>query len=594
MSPQFSPETKDGSADYGLLTLSRPLGSAVYSSIGNTLLGSWGNESHGLSISKADLSGKAAHVAAFSRSSGGGAGYHKLRVSTGAIVGLQLGQILHKASSKLDAPGAPIWIEVGKRRLLVGIVSSIFSKNSELNLGCYLSQETQNQLMQWVNADYEQQTELEAPYLSQNELEFVLASPGASLLDGMELESQEGIAFGESQREMFPENRSDDLSLDKNELEYEDLSDETFAEERSSAPSVVNPFPRPIIMSLDMAVSLSSDEARVEFGNCIKAASKPEDVNGLCGAVVDLTGDPDVPPYVGHNDTDMVYVGSLAKVYPLLSAFELRRRVTWQAKDMIKIGLSTTSADWQRKVFAELKKGWQPQLNAAFKGRGLPLNQFPDLAKVIELSPDGTAQLREEFLDWIRAALHQNDAAAVGKYIRALSYPYINGVLAAAGFFDPGKKKGLWISGDYNGNDWLPKDGAGMPLTPRWRLPGHAVSNFTGTALQVIRFLGLMAQGKLVDPASSAKMIELLGTPYLKKTLADATPPRSFTSIKGKVGDGEWDQRHCDSAIVRIDRGPQRSPIMYALATLGSPRNDISPLRKLELAYHDCVVARHS
>jgi hypothetical protein len=42
VSPKFSPETKDGSADYGLLTLSRPLGSTVFSSIGNTALGYWG------------------------------------------------------------------------------------------------------------------------------------------------------------------------------------------------------------------------------------------------------------------------------------------------------------------------------------------------------------------------------------------------------------------------------------------------------------------------------------------------------------------------------------------------------------------------
>ncbi|MDF0651666.1 MAG: hypothetical protein P0121_09395 [Nitrospira sp.] len=355
-----------------------------------------------------------------------------------------------------------------------------------------------------------------------------------------------------------------------------------------AVPGVVDPFPRRIVMPLEM-VTLKHDE----FGNCVKAASEPADMRGLCGAVIDLTDDPGFPTYRGHNDTDMVYVGSLAKIYPLLAAFELRRRVTRQAKDMIKAGLSTTTTNWQNKVFAELKKGWQPQINAAFKGRGLPLNQFPNLAEVVKLSPDGTAQLREEFLGWVRAALHRNDEAAVGKYIRALGYLYINGVLAAAGFFDPAKKKGLWISGDYNGNDWLPNDAAGMPLTARWQLPGHAVSNFTGTALQVVRFLGLMAQGKLVDRASSAKMIELLGTPFLKKTLEDATPPRSVTSLVGKVGIGQWDTRYHDGAIVGVERGPARTPIKYVLATLASPRNDLSALRKLELAYHDCVVARH-
>ena len=88
-------------------------------------------------------------------------------------------------------------------------------------------------------------------------------------------------------------------------------------------------------------------------------------------------------------------------------------------------------------------------------------------------------------------------------------------------------------------------------------------------------------------------MIELLGTPFLRRTLETATPPRSFTSVKGKVGIGTWDRRYHDGAIVRVERGgvPART-ISYVLAVLGSP-NDTTALRKLELAYHDCVVVRH-
>ena len=177
VSPKFSPEIKDGSADYGVLTLSRSLGSATSPSIKNAALGSWGGPSHGLSTSVADWSGKVAHIAAFSRSSGGGGGYHKLRVSSGEFVGLQRGQILHKASSKLDAPGAPIWIEGGGRKLLAGIASSIFSKDSSVNWGCYLSQETLSHLMQWINEDYERSEAETGDYFSQDELELLLASP---------------------------------------------------------------------------------------------------------------------------------------------------------------------------------------------------------------------------------------------------------------------------------------------------------------------------------------------------------------------------------------------------------------------------------
>jgi hypothetical protein len=93
-------------------------------------------------------------------------------------VGLHRGQILHNASSKLDAPGAPVWVEGGGRKLLVGVASSIFSKDSGVNWGCYLSQETRSHLMRWINEDYEQ-SELEAgDHFSEDELEFLLASPG--------------------------------------------------------------------------------------------------------------------------------------------------------------------------------------------------------------------------------------------------------------------------------------------------------------------------------------------------------------------------------------------------------------------------------
>jgi glutamyl endopeptidase len=215
VSPTFSPATKDGSADYGLLTLSRPIGNAVVSSIGNSALGYWGNESHGISTTEADLRGKAAHIAAFSRLSGGGGLYQKLRGSTGAIVGLQRGQILHRASSKLDAPGAPIWIEAGKSRLLVGIASSLFSKDSELNLGCYLSQGTQYQLMQWINADHEQ-TELEIRDLSQYELEFVSSSPEIEAEDWIgetnpEPETQYEYLEAESKGGFFVDGETEDV-----------------------------------------------------------------------------------------------------------------------------------------------------------------------------------------------------------------------------------------------------------------------------------------------------------------------------------------------------------------------------------------------
>ena len=56
----------------------------------------------------------------------------------------------------------------------MGVASSIFSKNSGVNWGCYLKEETRSQLMQWINEDFEQ-NEIEAgDHFIQDELESLL------------------------------------------------------------------------------------------------------------------------------------------------------------------------------------------------------------------------------------------------------------------------------------------------------------------------------------------------------------------------------------------------------------------------------------
>lgn len=215
VSPAFSPDTKDAAEDYGLLTMSRPLGAQVFSSLGKRVLGSWGDDSHGLVKTNADWTDKAAQVAAFSRLSGGGAGYHELRVATGAILRLQGGQLLHKASEKLDAPGAPIWVEAGKRRLLAGIATSIFSKESGANWGCYLSQATQGQLMEWVNADHANQ-ELEA------------FEEEAGPASGLEVDSIDEEADEETDEET--DEAEAGLPESETDLSIEELEDESYAD----------------------------------------------------------------------------------------------------------------------------------------------------------------------------------------------------------------------------------------------------------------------------------------------------------------------------------------------------------------------------
>jgi Beta-lactamase enzyme family len=193
----------------------------------------------------------------------------------------------------------------------------------------------------------------------------------------------------------------------------------------------------------------------------------------------------------------------------------------------------------------------------------------------------------------------QGNNAASSKCILALSYPYLNGVLGSAGFFDQASKTGLWISGDYQGHDWLPKNGAGQRLTERWaKLQKRQKTNFAGTAFQVARLVTLLGQGKLVNPASSSDMLLLttgadgIGS-YIQTGLA--TAPRSFLRVFSKIGFGNDSVSH-DCAFVRVNDGggdPAKA-IKYVAVVLGSPLDKSrTDLRKLTVAYHDCVLSRH-
>jgi Beta-lactamase enzyme family len=406
-------------------------------------------------------------------------------------------------------------------------------------------------------------------------------------------------------------------------------SDPDFERQVGGGAGAVDPFPRhPYVLSLKMT--------NERFIACAETVENDPLTKPMCGAVADVTGNPDLPAFYAHNPVDMLYVGSLAKIYPMYVAFELRKRVEEQARDMIKLGLSTSTPGWERKVFAALEKAWKPKLKAPFRTT-LP-ETMPKFSEIVVLAPTGTASLVEasfvennppltdadldlppphpkadhppispefktppgKFYDWMRLMLRWSNNEAASKCIRALGYSYINGVLGAAGFFDQRARVGLWMSGDYLGNDWLPGNRAGPPLTPRWaRLQARATTNFAGTAFQVARLLTLLAQGRLVDRDSSTKMLGIMtgvagiGS-YIRGGLAGATPARAFTTIASKIGCGdEVPPPACgfthDCAIVRVN-----AAIRYVVVALGGhPDQAKADLRKMVVRFHDCVIARH-
>jgi hypothetical protein len=402
-----------------------------------------------------------------------------------------------------------------------------------------------------------------------------------------------------------------------------------FEQQVGGAVTTVDPFPRhKYVLPLEMT--------NATFTACAQTVESDPVTAPMCGAVADLTGNPGQPAFFGHHPVDMLFVASLAKIYPMYVAFELRKRVEEQAKDMIRMGLATATAGWERQVFAVLEKAWKPRLRAAFPDRPEAMPKFAD---IFVLSPTGAVHFAEndphltdadldfrppnptpgrppispefktppgKFLDWMRLMLRWSNNEAASRCIRAIGFPYLNGVLGAAGFFDRSTRTGLWLSGDYLGHDWLPGDRAGQRLSPRWAaLQQRKVTNFAGTSFQVARLLTLLAQGRLVDPDSSTAMLELMtgdrgiGS-FILRGLTGATPPRAVSAIASKIGCGdEVPPPACgfthDAAIVRVDRGadPARSIRYVAVALGGNPARGRTDLRRMAVSFHDCVTARH-
>jgi hypothetical protein len=294
----------------------------------------------------------------------------------------------------------------------------------------------------------------------------------------------------------------------------------------------------------------------------------------------------------------------------MYAAFALRARVQAFA-DAARANGVTAAVD----VFGLIKRAWAPKLKALFPARSTQSfgnNQdvtVPQIDKIFTLSSSGKIEfaiaspaitladldrVKDKhapiggFHEWMRLMMRWSNNTAASRCILALGYFYINGLFARSGFFNAGK--GLWISGDYAGHDWVrttaerTANAAGVALEPRWATAQKRTkSNFVANALQVGRLMTAMAQDKLVDAGSSDEMRKLanqlsggIGS-YARSALTAVG--RRPTAISSKIGFGDDSFSH-DCAIVERTVGGKR--LRYVAVVLGSApaprRRDLSDL----------------
>jgi len=190
-------------------------------------------------------------------------------------------------------------------------------------------------------------------------------------------------------------------------------------------------------------------------------------------ALVDLTGTKLTrPDFAGWGAPVDMYGASVPKILALYAAFQLR-------SDLRDMAVRTSPSDGKQlesAVIAEWRiKGWKTNL--------------PDLVWLFDIrkwtpgaSLDFTVQARSAFAN----IMHNCPA---GTLISKVSLPYIGSVAWQSGLYHPARS-GLWLK-------------AGYCNLGSWTSPVRTPFIHNATALSAASYFTLLAQGRLVDNASS-------------------------------------------------------------------------------------------
>ena len=210
-----------------------------------------------------------------------------------------------------------------------------------------------------------------------------------------------------------------------------------------------------------------------QFRNYLSSPSSiaPSTGDRLRVALVDLTGKKlTQPDFAGWDATAAVYGASVPKILAVYGAVQLRRDLRQLAQTN---GISKGDA-LEKAALSRWKLGsGAPNLVWLFDIRrwsGDPSN--------INFSSNARKALQE--------IMHNHEA---GQLIVNVGFPYLGSLIWQSGLFHP-TRGGLWLTGSYGGG----KSGAN---------PVRAPFSANVTALSVATYFTLLAQGRLVDDASS-------------------------------------------------------------------------------------------
>jgi hypothetical protein len=412
------------------------------------------------------------------------------------------------------------------------------------------------------------------------------------------------------------------------------------------AVASAGPFPKPYDLAFDSAKSTAL-QAQVNLlrpGFTVGLPATATSVDHLSGAVIDLRAGPGLIAYASSNGTDDIdtfNIGSMGKAVALYAAFELRHRLRKALAAAKLASMDTVSSGWEGRFFKLVEQMWSSRVNAGFGGpgglRGLdPTGRFPKLKQMFALT--GGAAPKVEFIkgtatdnfiidldlgapnpttmkftEMLKSMVFQSNAAAASVVVLAVGYPYLNGLLRNAGFFDPSTNQGIWISADYASHDWAFDY---MKLSARGKKHYKATTNLAGNAKQFARLLALADLGKLFDSdgAACSEMRQIMrrhpiaglhnpDTSPIRDAVVATPPPAGPLTVDeayAKIGIGvaappSTLQGAHDCAIIARKKGA--TPLRYVAVVVGGytsgTTHDSAAFRQFARVLDQAVAAVH-
>ena len=636
IAPGWTSRSAAGSEhDYALLTLSTAAGDKTFASLGNQKLCYWGSaacpQATAVRQDPKSLAGATGITAGYPNDRGGAETLFTTSGQLGGVVRTR--RFMNFAADACQGQsGSPVWVIAGGEYRLVGLLVRVQAGSA---LVIRVTREFARQMRAWMGNASDAFKAPIAPSSPRSTPETEAWEPE---------EEQAGEDEGEDEAFDSGEGAFEETSglFDSGETRPGEERNVTFEVEPGveaqvpPAPLVLGKlaFLTPIGAPLDPGIYDGSVRYRIADAlqkSLESAAGKLYLGPGSPIALVDLTKDPSAPDFAGWHHKGPTYPASIAKLMPMLAAFQLRSdlraiqsslggvpavdvfaeaRRRWVATQSPAAGTPVVVvsgdlgrqgdlATWKGKPLALPANSSLPNLETMFgSGPGFPFkstpyrlpgsvgcaecHEFVQLERV-ELYGNG-GDRKHGFLQRLKLMIGFSNNAAATSCIVDIGFPYIASVLIQTGLWDPARDGGLWMGAGYGGPSW------------RASLLGGGTVSANAGALAAL--MTLIARDLAVDAASSAEMRALLnkddfpGT-YTRSGFQDGLAAelkrlgRTRATVFSKLGLLQGPEYDC--AIIERDEGGKH--LKYVAVALNIPGTPV--MHKLIVELDQCIRANN-